>query len=103
MSQTQNARESHDNANLSTSGKVIVLNSFNAGVLPSREPAEAQSKTVPGQTEGSRTLQNCAALVVLLLLILGGWFLISHLRESLRLEACIESGFRNCTRIELGR
>ena len=41
--------------------------------------------------------QNIAsAAVVIVLLLLGGWC-IAHLRASLRVESCLEAGYRNCS------
>lgn len=41
--------------------------------------------------------QNLAAAVVLIVLLLVGGWLVMHLRMSLRVEACLEAGYRNCS------
>lgn len=40
-----------------------------------------------------------AALVVLLLMVVGGWFLARHLTSVSRVEDCLMAGRRNCNPI----
>ena len=47
-----------------------------------------------------RTMQNLAAAAVVFGLVVGGLWLIVHLRESLKIEECVESGRRNCVTID---
>ncbi len=49
------------------------------------------------------TLQNIAAIVVLVALAAAGAYFISELRKSTAIQACIDSGRRDCARIDLGR
>jgi hypothetical protein len=45
--------------------------------------------------------QNLAAAVVIVLLIVSGFWLIDHLRASARIAACVEAGHRNCIPLDL--
>ena len=47
-----------------------------------------------------RMIQNVSAGLLVLALVGGGSWLIVRLRDSLKLEACFESGRRNCARID---
>jgi hypothetical protein len=47
-----------------------------------------------------RTRQNLVVLGILLGLLLSGLWLFSALRAYLKVEACIEAGYRNCTPLE---
>lgn len=47
-----------------------------------------------------RMFQNLFAMALVIGLIGGGAWLIIHLRESLKMEACLESGRRNCAKID---
>jgi hypothetical protein len=68
--------------------------------VPTSQPTDAGK--APGA--GHRTAkQNIAAILVLLALLAGGLLLFVELRSSLRMEACIESGRRNCAPIEAGK
>src|SRR5262245_16747427 len=46
--------------------------------------------------ERRRSLQNLIDALIILLLIVAGFWLIDHLRTSARIEACLEAGHRNC-------
>jgi hypothetical protein len=48
-----------------------------------------------------RARQNIAAAIVLVLLFLGGLWLLAALRSYLKTEECIEAGHRNCLPIDL--
>ena len=50
--------------------------------------------------ERRRTRQNILALALLLLLVLLGLWLFAELRAYLKIEACIEAGYRNCAPVE---
>jgi ferric-dicitrate binding protein FerR (iron transport regulator) len=57
-----------------------------------------------GQTNAQRRgWQNAAAAVLLIALIAGGALLIRHLQASMKMEACVESGRRDCAIIETPR
>ena len=47
-----------------------------------------------------RTMQNLASAAVVAALVIGGLWLIVHLRQSLKVEECVESGRRNCVTID---
>jgi hypothetical protein len=47
-----------------------------------------------------RMTQNLMAGAVVLALVVGGMWLVVRLRDGLRLEACLESGRRNCAKID---
>ena len=47
-----------------------------------------------------RMIQNVSAGLLVVLLVAGGAWLVVRLRDSLNLEACFESGRRNCGRID---
>jgi len=47
-----------------------------------------------------RTRQNIIVLCFLLGLLLAGLWLFSVLRSYLRVEACVEAGYRNCDAID---
>jgi len=49
-----------------------------------------------GNEDGRRTRQNVFVLCFLIGLLLAGLWLFSALRAYLRVEACIEAGYRNC-------
>lgn len=46
---------------------------------------------------------NPFALVMILLLVVGGWFLIQWLTSSSKMQDCIMSGRKNCAPIDDGR
>lgn len=48
------------------------------------------------QTNEDRRTAGLAALAVVLLLLIGGLFLVQHLLSAARLENCLMSGRRNC-------
>src|SRR5262245_48000136 len=54
------------------------------------------AKRSPKPMRESRMRQNIAALCFLLGLLLAGLWLFSALRTYLRIEACVEAGYRNC-------
>jgi hypothetical protein len=56
----------------------------------------------PPEKESDRTRQNVVVLCVLLGLLLGGLWLFSALRSYLKIEACIEAGYRNCAPTDRG-
>ena len=47
-----------------------------------------------------RMIQNISAGVLVVVLVAGGAWLVVRLRDSLKLEACLESGRRSCARID---
>jgi len=47
-----------------------------------------------------RLWQNLSAALVVIALVAGGIWLIVHLRDGLKMEACVESGRRNCAPID---
>jgi hypothetical protein len=48
------------------------------------------------EDERRRNLQNLVAALIILILIIAGFWLIDHLRTSARIEACLEAGHANC-------
>ena len=50
-----------------------------------------------------KSTQNIGALLLIAAIVAGGAWLIVQLQASMRLEACIESGRRNCGQIELSK
>jgi hypothetical protein len=56
--------------------------------------------TSPGngddEEERRRTRQNILVMALLLLLLILGLWLFAELRAYLKIEACIEAGYRNC-------
>ena len=48
-----------------------------------------------GEQERRRRV-NLVAAIVVLLLIIGGYWLLNFLQEKAKIEACIESGRRDC-------
>jgi len=49
-----------------------------------------------GNEDNRRTRQNVFVLCFLIGLLLAGLWLFSALRAYLRIEACVEAGYRNC-------
>jgi len=49
-----------------------------------------------GQDDHRRTRQNIAVLAVLAVLLSLGLWLFAEIRAYLKIEACIEAGYRNC-------
>ena len=49
-----------------------------------------------GNEDSRRTRQNVFVLCFLIGLLLAGLWLFSALRAYLRIEACVEAGYRNC-------
>lgn len=47
-----------------------------------------------------RMIQNVSAVLLVVLLVTGGAWLVVRLRDSLKLEACLESGRRGCAHID---
>ena len=47
-----------------------------------------------------RMIQNISAGILVVVLVAGGAWLVVRLRDSLKLEACLESGRRSCARID---
>lgn len=52
------------------------------------------------EEDRARMRQNLAAAVVLIVLLLVGGRLVMHLRTSLRVEGCLEAGYRNCSALK---
>ena len=46
--------------------------------------------------ERSRSRQNVIVLALLVALLGGGLWLFAELRAYLKIEACVEAGYRNC-------
>lgn len=63
-------------------------------MTPSRQ--DDQEPNGPGQDEHRRTRQNIAVLALLVVLLSLGLWLFTELRAYLKIEACIEAGYRNC-------
>ena len=55
-----------------------------------------------GNEDGRRTRQNVFVFCFLIGLLLAGLWLFSALRAYLRIEACVEAGYRNCDATERG-
>jgi hypothetical protein len=53
-------------------------------------------RRLEGEDERRRNLQNLVAALIILLLMVTGFWLIEHLRTSARIEACLEAGHSNC-------
>jgi hypothetical protein len=51
--------------------------------------------------DSMRARQNIGAAIVLILLFLGGLWLVFALRSYLKTEECLEAGHRNCAPIDL--
>jgi hypothetical protein len=70
--------------------------------MPSRRYAlEQRAVTTPPENRGDdeehrRTRQNIAVLGLLVVLLVLGLWLFTELRAYLRVEACLEAGYRNC-------
>ena len=52
--------------------------------------------------DGIRKRQNIAAAIVLVVLFLGGLWLVNALRNYMKIEECIEAGHRNCAPLDVG-
>ena len=65
--------------------------------------AATTHRTGLAEAQRMTTLQNIAAIVVLVALAAAGAYFISELRKSTAIQACIDSGRRDCARIDLGR
>jgi hypothetical protein len=63
-------------------------------VTPSRQDDKEQNGQ--SQDEHRRTRQNIAVLALLVVLLSLGLWLFAELRAYLKIEACIEAGYRNC-------
>lgn len=64
---------------------------------PKNADEAAVARQVILEEERVRMRQNIAVAVVLIALMCAGGWLVMHLRESLRIEACIEAGHRGCS------
>jgi hypothetical protein len=53
-------------------------------------------RRLEAEDDRRRSLQNLFAALIILLLMVAGFWLIDHLRTSARIEACLEAGHRNC-------
>ena len=53
-----------------------------------------------GEQPRDRTRQNLLVLGVLFALLLSGLWLYSTLRAYLKIEACVEAGYRDCVPID---
>ena len=51
----------------------------------------------------AKALQNVAAMILIVGLAAGGAYLIAELRKSQSIQSCIDSGRRDCARIDIGR
>jgi hypothetical protein len=63
------------------------------------DPSHAQNQG--HDDHRSRTRQNVIVLAALIALLILGWWLYGALRSYLRLEACIETGRRDCATIDI--
>ena len=74
------------------------------GPIAAREPANAVTPSRQDdnghsgkeQDEHRRARQNIAVLALLVVLLSLGLWLFAELRAYLKIEACIEAGYRNC-------
>jgi hypothetical protein len=61
----------------------------------------------PGDSEDYKTAQrqtaSLAAIVVVLVLLVGGLFLVRHLRRASLIEDCLMAGRRNCDSLVIGQ
>jgi hypothetical protein len=58
------------------------------------------SDPAPEPDEAPRSRQTLAAVIIVALLFLGGWWLMSVLQHQREVENCIASGRRDCVPIE---
>ncbi len=58
------------------------------------------SDPAPDHEEAPRGRQTLAAVIIVALLFLGGWWLMSVLQHQREVESCIASGRRDCVPIE---
>lgn len=57
---------------------------------------EDDDKVETAQEEQIRVRQTLFAAIAVLLLLGAGWYLITEINRSNKLQACIEQGRRNC-------
>jgi hypothetical protein len=77
---------------------------FKSG-LPARRSQDAPIvhplRHFDGEAERFRMRQNLAAMVVVILLVVSGFWLIDHLRDSARITACVAAGHTDCVPLDL--
>jgi hypothetical protein len=56
-----------------------------------------------GDSPGHGRAFGWLGLLLLLTLVVGGWFLVRQLQEDSKLQDCVMSGRKNCAPIDLGR
>ena len=63
-------------------------------------PEQKPSNTNEEEEDGRPNPFGWPALVIIALLIVGGWFLITRLNDDTNMQDCIQSGRRNCAPID---
>ncbi len=63
----------------------------------------AQDRNCDTDRRGRMVRQNIASIILLLAIVLAGALLITSLRSSMKMQACVESGRRDCARIDFDR
>ena len=72
------------------------------GPPPSLDPAP--SAVAPSKAEAPAVSPfNGFALVMILLLVVGGWFMVDQMSEASKLQDCVMAGRKNCAPIGVGR
>jgi hypothetical protein len=61
-----------------------------------RSPIRNPLQHFDAEDDRKRMQQNLAAAVVIVFLVVSGFWIIDHLRTSARIATCIEAGHRNC-------
>ena len=74
-----------------------------AGLKTPQRPITDPLRHFEDEEDRRRMQQNLAAALVIALLIMAGFWLIDHLRESARIAACVEAGHRNCVPLDFGQ
>ena len=80
-------------------GDVVDLEVVRRRELRRRQTASGHVPETPDEFR-RRMIQNVAAAAVVLALVVGGAYLIVYLRNAMKLEACLESGRKNCVRVD---
>ena len=69
--------------------------------MPDQSPPQPPHDEAPSEEENGRTHPfGWPALIIIALLIIGGWFLITRLGDDTKMQDCIQSGRRNCAPID---
>jgi hypothetical protein len=85
----------------STGGAKIIQFKRNRLRSQGAHPVNDPLRHMEDEEDRRRMRQNLGAALVIVVLIIAGFWLIDHLRTSARISVCLEAGHHNCLPLDL--